>query len=103
MGANMHSRQLYEDQGLKAGTLPLLKTKGKYHFAVARILGLGGRIMGPVTGLDCGVTQKVAADASNVSPSYLLHHSPRITEGRLMDSSSFNMTYAPTPASTLYA
>jgi hypothetical protein len=50
MGPNLYSRQLYGDLSLRAGTLTLLETIERFQFAAARILGLSGKLMGPVTG-----------------------------------------------------
>jgi len=49
MGPNLYSRQLYGDLSLRAGTLTLLETIERFQFAAARILGLSGKLMGPVT------------------------------------------------------
>jgi len=50
MGPNLYSRQFYGDLSLRAGTLPPLETIERFQFAAARILGLSGKLMGPVTG-----------------------------------------------------
>lgn len=49
MGIKMHSRQSYEGHSQRAVILHLLKRKDKFQFAVARILGLSGKVMRPVT------------------------------------------------------
>jgi hypothetical protein len=60
MGPNLYSRQLYGDLSLRAGTLTLLETIERFQFAAARILGLSGKLMGPVT-RRCALKHKFAA------------------------------------------